>query len=121
MAFISSAAMILNNLRTVLQGKPVHIRTTNDRIAEVSTSALSSMPNVLSLDLNGALVFPGLINSHDHLDFNLFPALGDKTYNDYTEWGNYIHQNYKEDIDKVLRYPFTYARPGGFIKTCFAA
>jgi cytosine/adenosine deaminase-related metal-dependent hydrolase len=108
--------MILNNLRTVLQGKPVHIRTTNDRIAEVSTSALSSMPNVLSLDLNGALVFPGLINSHDHLDFNLFPALGDKTYNDYTEWGNYIHQNYKEDIDKVLKIPVHLREAWGIYK-----
>ena len=108
--------MVLNNLRTALQGDPVHIRTTNDRIAEVSANPLAAMPNFLSLDLNGALVFPGLINSHDHLDFNLFPALGDKTYNDYTEWGNYIHQNYKEEINKVLEVPVHLREAWGIYK-----
>lgn len=108
--------MILNNLRTALQGDPVHIRAINDKIAEVSASPLVSMPDLLSLDLNGALVFPGLINSHDHLDFNLFPALGDKTYNDYTEWGNYIHQNYKEEIDKVLKIPVGLREAWGIYK-----
>ncbi|MGZ3945927.1 MAG: amidohydrolase family protein [Mucilaginibacter sp.] len=108
--------MILNNLKTALQGDPVHIRFTNERIAEVSASPLPDMPNVLRLDLNGALVFPGLINSHDHLDFNLFPALGDKTYNDYTEWGNYIHQNYKEEIDKVLQIPVHLREAWGIYK-----
>ena len=108
--------MILNNLGTALKGDPVSIRTTNDRIAEVSGSPLASMPNVLSLDLNGAVVFPGLINSHDHLDFNLFPALGGKTYNDYTEWGNYIHQNYKEEIDKVLKIPVHLREAWGIYK-----
>jgi cytosine/adenosine deaminase-related metal-dependent hydrolase len=108
--------MILNNLRTALQGHPVNIRTTGDRIAEISVSPLAATPNVLSLDLGGAMVFPGLINSHDHLDFNLFPALGDRTYDDYTEWGNYIHQNYKEEIDKVLRIPMHLREAWGIYK-----
>lgn len=108
--------MILNNLRTALHGEPINIRTTNDRIAEVSASPLAPMPNLPSLDLNGAVAFPGLINSHDHLDFNLFPALGNKTYSDYTKWGNYIHQNYKEEIGKVLKVPVCLREAWGIYK-----
>lgn len=108
--------MILNNLRTALQGEPVNIRITNDRIAEVSASVIEPMRSLLNLDLKGAVVFPGLINSHDHLDFNLFPALGDKIYSDYTEWGNYIHQNYKKEIGKVLKIPVDLREAWGIYK-----
>lgn len=52
-----------------------------------------------------AIVFPGLINSHDHLDFNLFPQLGNRIYENYVEWGNDIHLHDKEEIEKVLRIP----------------
>src|SRR5579863_8889689 len=108
--------MILNNLTAALQGAPVNIRITRDRIAEVSASPLAPISNLLHLDLDGAMVFPGIVNSHDHLDFNLFPALGGKTYNDYTEWGNYIHQNYKKEIDKVLKIPLHLREAWGVYK-----
>jgi cytosine/adenosine deaminase-related metal-dependent hydrolase len=50
-----------------------------------------------------ALAFPGLINSHDHLDFNLFPLIRNKVYNNYTEWGRDIHEKNKTEINKVLK------------------
>jgi cytosine/adenosine deaminase-related metal-dependent hydrolase len=56
-------------------------------------------------DFNDAIVFPGLTNSHDHLDFNLFPQLGNKLYEDYIHWGNDIHLNYKNQINAVLAVP----------------
>jgi hypothetical protein len=52
-----------------------------------------------------ALAFPGLVNSHDHLDFNLFPQLGRETYNNYSEWGKDIHLKYQEIIRAVTRIP----------------
>jgi cytosine/adenosine deaminase-related metal-dependent hydrolase len=58
-----------------------------------------------NLDLRGALVFPGLINSHDHLDFNLFPHLGNRFYKNYTEWGPDIHANNSAAIKPILRVP----------------
>lgn len=70
----------------------------------------------LQLELDGSLVFPGLVNSHDHLDFNLFPQLGDKTYNNYTEWGNYIHTNYKQEIEAVLKVPLALRVSWGIFK-----
>jgi cytosine/adenosine deaminase-related metal-dependent hydrolase len=54
---------------------------------------------------NNAIIFPGLINSHDHLDFNLFPRLGNRIYNNYLEWGTDIHQQNKEIINAVLQVP----------------
>jgi len=60
----------------------------------------------LELDFNGAIAFPGLINSHDHLEFNLFPKLGNKIYEDYVEWGNDIHAKDKEIINKIQSVPY---------------
>jgi cytosine/adenosine deaminase-related metal-dependent hydrolase/ubiquinone/menaquinone biosynthesis C-methylase UbiE len=44
-----------------------------------------------ALDLSGYLLFPGLINAHDHLEFALFPRLGRGGYRNFLEWANDIH------------------------------
>lgn len=44
------------------------------------------------LDLTGFLVLPGLINAHDHLEFNLFPSLGRGTYKNAKSWAADIYQ-----------------------------
>jgi cytosine/adenosine deaminase-related metal-dependent hydrolase len=38
------------------------------------------------LDLSGYLILPGLINAHDHLEFNLFPRLGLGAYPNARDW-----------------------------------
>lgn len=58
--------------------------------------------NTAIIDCSDNLVFPGLVNSHDHLHFNLFPRLGNQLYNNYVEWGNDIHTTNKEEIAEVL-------------------
>lgn len=57
------------------------------------------------LNLNGALALPGFINSHDHLDFNLFPQLGTKTYPNYRQWGPEIQKINRELIASILKIP----------------
>ncbi len=99
-----------------LTGDPVNIRITSGRIAEVLPSRFDTWPGKLNLDFDGAIVFPGLVNSHDHLDFNLFQPLGDRIYSNYTEWGRYIHANYKEDINKVLQVPTALREQWGVYK-----
>src|SRR5439155_12475835 len=40
---------------------------------------IRSVPRV---DVRGCVILPGLINAHDHLEFNLFPRLGRGPYPD---------------------------------------
>src|ERR1044072_594357 len=60
---------------------------------------------VQHLHFDNCIAFPGLINSHDHLDFDLFPQLGNRIYKDYVEWGNDIHAVNKPAINRVLQVP----------------
>lgn len=48
-------------------------------------------PGETSLDLQGFLVLPGLINAHDHLEFALFPRLGNGGYQNFLQWADDIH------------------------------
>jgi hypothetical protein len=42
--------------------------------------------------------------------------LGNKTYNNYTEWGGYIHKNFKDEIASVLRVPLVLREKWGVYK-----
>jgi cytosine/adenosine deaminase-related metal-dependent hydrolase len=57
------------------------------------------------LDLAGTIAFPGLVNSHDHLEFNLYPALRHRRYGDYVEWGSDIHLRDRDLIASIERVP----------------
>ncbi len=57
------------------------------------------------INFENALAFPGLINSHDHLEFNLFPTLGNRIYKNYIDWGDDIHKFNKEQIESILKIP----------------
>jgi cytosine/adenosine deaminase-related metal-dependent hydrolase len=106
--------MLLNNLTLVETGETVSIETENGLIKAVGN--VPTHTDQLSLHFENAIAFPGLINSHDHLDFNLFPQFGDKVYNSYTEWGRYIHEHYKAEIDNVLKVPIVLREEWGMIK-----
>ncbi len=68
------------------------------------------------IPFENAIAFPGLINSHDHLEFNLFPMLGNKKYEDYIEWGDDIHETFKDIIDGVLKIPIADRAAYGIFK-----
>jgi cytosine/adenosine deaminase-related metal-dependent hydrolase len=97
--------MVLNNLRIALTDQQVSIRVNDGKITHILPGHADVKNDQTELNFDNAIVFPGLVNSHDHLDFNLFPALGDLTYNSYTEWGQHIHKNYKNKINEVLKIP----------------
>jgi cytosine/adenosine deaminase-related metal-dependent hydrolase len=102
MVFTSRNRMRLNNLRFPNKDGLHDLWILDGKITAIRPSQPTPGP---SLDFDGALVFPGLINSHDHLDFNLFPLLGNGTYNNYTEWGRDIHANNKAIIRDILKIP----------------
>jgi cytosine/adenosine deaminase-related metal-dependent hydrolase len=65
------------------------------RIRSILNSSPAPMPQV---SLDGYFLLPGLINAHDHLEFGLFPRLGEGDYADAQEWAGAIHVRYAETI-----------------------
>ena len=54
------------------------------------------------LDLDGFLVLPGLINAHDHLEFNLFPKLGNGHYPNAAAWARDIYKPHDSPVREHL-------------------
>jgi cytosine/adenosine deaminase-related metal-dependent hydrolase len=59
----------------------------------------------LRLDLSGYLLLPGLINSHDHLEFNLFPRIDCGTHANYVEWAAGVFHPDRPPLKQHLRVP----------------
>jgi cytosine/adenosine deaminase-related metal-dependent hydrolase len=88
------------------------------RIAAVGAEAGAAD---LVIPLEGALAFPGLVNAHDHLEFDVFPPLGgDRVYPDYLEWGPDIQRRHQPVIQDVLRIPAALRFRWGIFKNLLA-
>ncbi len=57
------------------------------------------------LDLTGHVLMPGLVNAHDHLEFNLFPRLGNGPYRNAGDWARDIYHPSRSPIREQLRVP----------------
>jgi cytosine/adenosine deaminase-related metal-dependent hydrolase len=124
--------MILRNLNIVGSDGLKDILIENEKIIGLSPTAagptgIPAIPTIRnlstgnppagpSLSFPDALAFPGLINSHDHLDFNLFPPLANRIYDNYTEWGADIQKHNRQEIDPVLKIPQTLRTQWGVYK-----
>lgn len=95
--------MILKNLDTLHDGI-INIRIDGERIAAVYSGDQNSGDQT-AIYFENCLAFPGLINSHDHLDFNLFPQLGNSHYKNYLDWGTGLHQQNSAVIQAILKIP----------------
>jgi cytosine/adenosine deaminase-related metal-dependent hydrolase len=51
------------------------------------------------------MILPGLVNAHDHLEFNLFPRLGHGPYPNAAAWAQDIFRPSEEPIATQLRLP----------------
>jgi cytosine/adenosine deaminase-related metal-dependent hydrolase len=97
--------MVLANVDIVGDTKKKNIHITSGLISAIDNAAATTSLQEIKIEFDNAIAFPGLINSHDHLDFNLFPQLGNHIYNNYVEWGNDIHEMNKVAINAVLKIP----------------
>ncbi|MGA7415542.1 MAG: amidohydrolase family protein [Bryobacteraceae bacterium] len=59
----------------------------------------------VEIDLSGCLLLPGLINGHDHLEFNLFPRLDSGFHANYVDWAASVFHPNQEPIRSHLRLP----------------
>ncbi|MGA2878221.1 MAG: amidohydrolase family protein [Bryobacteraceae bacterium] len=57
------------------------------------------------LNLDGHLILPGLINCHDHLEFNLFPRLGHGPYPNAKAWAEDIYHPDRSPVKEHLAVP----------------
>jgi cytosine/adenosine deaminase-related metal-dependent hydrolase len=97
--------LTLHNVQVMGQGLR-NIELKHGRISSLQPAAATSKKNKAGhLHFEHGVAFPGLINSHDHLHFNLFPRLGNRRYADYVEWGADIHTVNRKEIDAVLKIP----------------
>ncbi len=100
--------MLINNVQIINNEQySSQIRIKGSKIIKVNPFNLRKDDNYeeLSFNFSNAIAFPGIINSHDHLEFNLFPKLGNRIYNDYIEWGNDINEQNKKQIEIVKKVP----------------
>src|ERR1700692_5106772 len=79
---------------------------------EISSGKIQSMRKPATpvkgadvLDLAGHLILPGLINAHDHLEFNLYPRLGRGPYPNAGAWARDVYRPKKSPIAEQLRIP----------------
>lgn len=86
----------------------------------VGTDQVQDSSDPLQIHFSDAIAIPGLINSHDHLDFNCFSVLGTRKYDHYTDWGKHIHQAHKENIREILRIPKKLRSAWGMYKNLLA-
>lgn len=56
-------------------------------------------------DLRGFFLLPGLINAHDHLEFNLFPRLGNRLYANALDWAADIYRPSQSPVREHLAVP----------------
>ncbi len=72
------------------------------RIAFAPRARTQSVPK---LNLSGFMILPGLVNAHDHLEFNLFPRLGHGPYPNAVAWAEDIFKPSHEPIASQLKLP----------------
>lgn len=109
--------MLLLNVNIAGEETIKHIRVAKGKVTHVFSGAAPLYASKrLHLQFNRAIIFPGLINSHDHLDFNLFSQTANGIYNNYAEWGRDIHKQNKEEINRILKIPHALRLQWGLYK-----
>ena len=114
--------MILRGATIVGGGSdPVDVVVNGERIERVGPpGGAGDSKGRTVVDAGGAMVFPGLVNSHDHLEFDLYPPLGHGPYPDFLAWGEDIHRRDPETIRRLESVPRAARVRWGVLKNLLA-
>jgi cytosine/adenosine deaminase-related metal-dependent hydrolase len=86
---------------------PASLKISGGRIARVEEERPRDTDGIEALDLRNYLLLPGLINAHDHLEFNLFPRLGRGPYSNSADWAHDIYHPERTPLREHLSVPRT--------------
>ena len=105
----------------ILRGGSVAVAPDRAEVMDVAISGgrVCAMGRALSgpsVDCSGRLILPGLVNAHDHLEFNLFSRLGKGPYRNAGEWARDIHRSFRDAIEETLAVPLSERLYWGAIK-----
>lgn len=95
------------------------LRVRSGQIREIGPQ-LKALTTEVVLECTGSVIYPGLINSHDHLGFSLFPRLGEPPYKNAYEWGEDLHRRWRTRIESITRIPLRYRLYWGAWKNLFS-
>lgn len=109
--------LILRGLTLLPREGLFDLAVAQDRIAWVAPSSERRLASLGGLAMpEGALAFPGLLDSHEHLDFSVYPALGRGPYEDYLAWTRDLRERHEplarelERVPRALRHQWALAR-----------
>ena len=84
------------------------LRIGRTRVTKILSDRLSSFTSASlgpEIDLSGYLVIPGFVNAHDHLEFALFPRMGNPPYPNASAWARDIQHTFADVIAKHRSVP----------------
>lgn len=95
--------MLLKNVHWYSEARQgfTDIRITDGHIEEMARGLSPRFREDL-LNLRDGLALPGLINSHDHLEFNLLPIGGNPSYVDLTAYAKEVYRPDQSPIREML-------------------
>jgi cytosine/adenosine deaminase-related metal-dependent hydrolase len=94
--------MILRGVECLGSSETRSIVVEGHTIREISPKEWSAKEQIA---FDGAIAFPGLINSHDHLEFDAYEKLDGGPYIDYVEWAAAIRDRHMSRIAAVESIP----------------
>jgi cytosine/adenosine deaminase-related metal-dependent hydrolase len=105
--------MILRNLEILGVSGTRDIVVEGDTIREVLNGGSA---NGTALSFESAIAFPGLVNSHDHLEFDVYEQLEGGPYRDYIEWAEDIWRRHAGRIAAVESMPREFRIRAGILR-----
>ncbi len=89
------------------------------KFREIDTK-LPSKKGLREIDCAGYYIYPGLINAHDHLEFNCYPRLGEPPYKNAYDWGRDLHKRWQSTIQSIEKIPLRHRLWWGAWKNLFS-
>ena len=109
--------LLLKNLKWITDEKHCagDVRVDDQKITEAGNS-LTPKKNEKVIQFDNHYLYCGLTNSHDHLEMNLYPHLGNPPYRNYTEWARDVYKPDENPVREIERIPIKYRLLWGGIK-----